>query len=294
MGCADNTITDSELAFQGERMQSWLIDENGEACPEETAIADRVPPHADIEQDGAAHFLMCSAGYVRIIIGSRIVKVVFWEEHVAKAALIGALFFLTERRLSKNLPDAVAIVDLCSDPQITMCRDTETWTRLLGDVAERKANKTLRFSRSIPLAMSPFYDRVAAGREIVQVVASDVDRNHILNTLFQGMFMLVRQDRDDGSLSILEMGTALKRYDDSVARRFRGRRLVDGPDQSYGSWVETHYSKSLDRDETLADDVDATIAWTAQQPIIHRYSRVVIPIKRDVSERWLLSVTKLR
>jgi hypothetical protein len=265
---------------------SWIVDENGEAWLEGSADLER---HlgAGRYTDTVSGFLLKKAGFARVTISRLRAHVQYCDNAVSAVTLIGVMHMLADRRIV-----AVTFQDPENKASTRLFPTRSTWLAHIGVCIEQRQAINPRTCRSIPSVMSPFRDRLAAARQIVLSLSDAATRDRILNSLFSGMFILARLEGDRANPVCLAFGSQMPKYDPALD--LRGSKLADGPDGQYGTWIEAHYRRAWERAETETDDVDAYIRWSGKKPILHRYTRAIIPMLSATQDRLVLSVTAKR
>jgi hypothetical protein len=148
--------------------------------------------------------------------------------------------------------------------------------------------------RRVPVGMSPFFQRLDGARELVVSVTDASIRNRVLNSLFQGMFMLVKIDSVSGLAVVEAVGSETQKYNPKRITSAVGRNVAETFDGTYGNWIADHYLATAKAKAPIADDVDAVVFPTASGPRQLRYSRLSIPIETSRTNSWVLSVTAKR
>lgn len=267
---------------------SWLIDDDGNYWLEGSTELAR---HLRITKitDETSYFLLLNAGFARAVQHARVTIIEFAYETVSPNALGGLLYLLDDIAAG-----AVSFIQPGDKQTTRIFRPREEWLNYICSLIDLRRQAASYVSRSVPVALSPFFQRSDAAQQIVKSISDLSTRNLILDKLFGGMFTLVKIDANSGRPIISAVGSRIYAYDPTFMAAASGRWVGEIYDVDYGHWLSAHYGKVSEAGTPMADDIDATIKWSHQIPKLHRYSRFTIPIERGLSDRWVLSTTVRR
>jgi hypothetical protein len=265
----------------------WFIDDHGDALAEGSReLAD----FAAIAEGGESIrlYLIEAAGFVHIDQSRRVTRVRFCRHGVQKHALIGLMYFL-----ASNNVDAVGFEHPDDPVAMPMMPRRALWLDYVQKMLDSIDRLRPVQARSLPVATSPFATRWRGGAEICASL-DGAQRDRLLDVLFDGAFVLSRQDADTGRHRFISMGRKHRPLDPEFYDTVAGRDVQEGHDQAFASWAHDSYSEVQTAGEPLADDIDAQIIWPGKPRALFRYSRLRVPVVRGSGERLTLAAISAR
>jgi hypothetical protein len=269
------------------RVGRWFIDDMGEILTEgarELTDSAALP----LEGDNVRDYLIETAGFIHIEQLRRVVRVRFARQSVQRDALIGLLHFLSGRQ------DGGVIVEHPEQPgAVPLMTRKAQWLAYVQSIIDERSEALAIQSWSLPVALSPFASRWRGAAEICAIL-DGVQRQRLLDSLFDGKFILARQSGDDGRHRFVAMGHRHRDFDPEFFDSAIGREVSEGHDSAYARWAMQSYDEVQHAGVPLAEDIDARISFPGRRRSLHRYSRVRIPILRDDGQRLTLSAVTER
>jgi hypothetical protein len=264
---------------------SWLIDDRGEYWREGALERERVFSALD-SNPTMSDMLLKQAGYVRARLQGGRAVVEFERSTVAFDALVGLLRWTAEFGVQ-----SIVFVHDDIQPATQLAPTSQIWIEYIATCLRQRRQKAPYISRSMPIVMSPFHDRIAGAHEVVRLVADPTARDCILDSLFDGAFAIARFG-DDGTSLVVGSGTRQAGPENQYL--VIGQPVTGGPDPAFGGWLEVHYARVLQGSVPVADDVDAMVFSGSDVHVVQRYTRAVIPVIVGSSDRLVLSVAAKR
>lgn len=233
-----------------------------------------------------AHFLVQTAGFIRVEIAKRAVHIAFNPHCVTPLAISGLTAFL-DRYRSDNGPDVVfclsvrddiatpgRVVEIFGSSRQILNRlqfitrevgmpDDERFARRSLSIAEAARDRCLaRFLETWRLENGAFNPDA-----VTPILRSELD----------GRYWLFERTPERRSYAIGEVGPALRIPDPHFSARLRGTDVNALPDTSCARWL----SKTLDEvrrtGRPLYDEVSAHIFWPETGIVARRYRRLMVP-----------------
>ncbi len=264
----------------------WVIDDDGHPWGSHSrALSKRLQTNRSAAS--LLPFLIESMGWISVRQKGSAALIRFDSEAVGCNALVGCIFWLLDQRVRGVAIDQHGQV-ACAGTLMRL----QAAIDYLGALAEKRRMQTAFRRTRLNLSETPYANRVAATREVFNLVHQKTTRTAILDNLFAGLFTAVsRLDRSNGEYVIDSLASRQHPVDPNYADALLGKPLRDIPDRAYGAWVASSYREAQETEAAVLDDIEATVFVLGNPKRLHRYSRLLVPVTTGSGERYIVTAS---
>ena len=250
--------------------QEWIINDAGEIYDPQSA---RFRRHigSDLSFDVTRDVLVTQMGYIHIVAHPLCPRVVFRAAAVTASAVAGMIGWAIDSAANRIVHTDP---DLPHQPTLVQRTQLPTYVSGLGSHLDLKQN---------PLAQEVAlnFSRFAKIWEPVQIIATanidEATRLRAIGALLGDLFVIAERSPSTGRYVIKHNGTKFRNYNKHIGQLREGLPFETLEARSYGKWLADTLAPLGPQFKPKAELIQAVVGTTNSEPLLLRYSRMVIP-----------------
>lgn len=119
----------------------------------------------------------------------------------------------------------------------------------------------------------------------------EVALKEMLQSVLGSRYVVVRADNTSPHLRFAEFGDGLYANCDTWRSCAVGAPIQEQPDRMYGQWVSAAYKDAMRDRQPRVEQIDAFVRWPQEGRIRMRYQRLILPLRINERESYLLGAS---